>query len=571
VPTIADSLQDRIPRLNPLPAAPRAAGRDLLAGVLLAAFVVPVGMAYARASGLAPVYGLYASVVPMAVYGLIGPSRLLVLGPDSSLAPLIAATVIPLAGGGPGRTVVLAAALAIGTGLLSVAAGLSGLGLLTELLSLPVRHGYLIGVALVVGIGQLPSLLGFTADGDTLALAGRAVTATVDGEWTTAVAVVGLGSLLSLIVLGRVRSQLVAVAVTVAVVIVGVRLLDPAAVPVIGTLPRGLPRPSLPAIDRSDLGPLALGSLGVALVSFADTSVLSQSYASRETTRVDPNRELVALGLANIGCGLFQGFPVSGSSSRTPVLESAGARSQLAGLAAAATVLGLIVVAPGVLSSLPTATLAAVLLLAVSRLIRWRDARLLLVTRPTEFVLSMLSAGAVVVAGPLWGIGLAVVISLLLFVRRAWRPYTTSLVRIHGRKGYHDADRHPEGRRVPGLLLYRFGAPLFFANAEVFRRDLLDRVAAAGPGLRRVVLAAEPVTDIDATADQVLLEVRAELAERGIELAFAELKGVVRDRLERSGTVDVIGADRFFPTVGRAVRDHVKTHGVDWVDWEDDE
>lgn len=566
---VADILTERLPRPNRSWSTGRDLADDLLAGALLAVFMVPVGMAYARAAGVPPVNGLYASVVPMAIYAVIGPSRLLVLGPDSSLAPLIAATVAPMAAGSPDRAVVLAAALAAGTGLLSIAAGMGGLGLLTELLSLPVRRGYLTGVAVVVIVGQLPTLLGFAASGDTVPLLLSSIGATVRAEWTAPTALFGLGSLVVLVVVARLRSNLVAVAVTVIGGTVAARLVGSDGLALVGDVPRGLPIPSLPLIERSDLGPLAVGAVGIALVSFADTSVLSQAYAVRHGSRVDPNRELVALGLANVGCGLFQGFPVSGSSSRTPVLESAGARSQLAGLTAAAAVLVLLVVVPQTLSTLPLATLAAVLIVAVSRLVQWREARDLLASRPHEFVLSLLSAVGVVVAGPLWGIGVAVVISLLLFLQRVWRPHTTSLVRIDGRKGYHDAERHPEGRRIPGLLLYRFDAPLFFANAEVFRRDLLARVGAEGDDLIRVVVAAEPMTDIDATADEVLVGVHDELADRGIELAFAELKGVVRDRLDRTGTTARIGRDNFHPTVGRAVQDHVRRSGVDWTDWDD--
>ncbi|MGI9596666.1 MAG: SulP family inorganic anion transporter [Acidimicrobiales bacterium] len=560
-----------MPKLNRLrPPDRRALVREVGAGMVLSVFLIPVGMAYAQASGLPPITGLYASAAPMLAYGLIGPSRIMVLGPDSSLAPLILATVVPLSAGDADRAVVIAAAMAIGTGLLSLAAGLGGLGLLTELLSMPVRYGYLLGVAVVVTIGQLPTLFGIEADGDTVVRAVEVGRALLAGRGDLTTAAVGLVSLLALVVLRRVWSDMAAVAVTVGVAIVATRVVGvPDNLEVIGPLPRGVPIPSFPTIGRADLGSVAIGAVGIALVSFADTSVLSQSYAARNQGRVDPNRELVALGLANLTCGFFQGFPVSGSSSRTPVLESAGARSQLAGLVAAGALLLVVAVAPNTLATLPLATLVAVLLVAVSNLVQWRTAQRLLADWPLEFVMSMVCAVGVVVAGPLWGIGLAVAISLLLFLQRAWRPHTTTLVRVDGMKGYHDADRHPEGRQIPKVLLYRFDAPLFFANAEVFRRDLMDRVAAAGPNLTTVVIAAEPVTGVDATADLAIRAARDELAEQGIELGFAELKGVVRDRLERSGTVELLGADRFHPTVGRAVHDHVRRQGVDWVDWED--
>jgi len=563
------SLGARLPRLNPV-VSRRNMRSDFVAGILLSLFLVPVGMAYAQASGLAPIHGLYATIAPMIVYALFGPSRLLVLGPDSSLAPLIAASILPLSGGDPQRAAALAAALALGTGLLSFAAGFGGLGLLTELLSLPIRHGYLVGVAVVVAVGQLPTLLGVDAGGDTISVFADVVTGVANRELDTPTALAGLLSLAALIILARLRSNLFAVAVTVIGAIVATRLLGLGdELDVVGTLPRGAPAPALPSIDRSDLGPLAVGALGIAMVSFTDTSILSQSYASREARHVDPNRELVALGLANVACGFFQGFPVSGSSSRTPVLESAGARTQAAGLVAALSVLLLISLAPGALSTLPLATLAAVLIVAVSKLVDPRTARGLLRSRPGEFWLGLICAAGVVVAGPLWGIGIAVGISVLVFLSRAWRPHTTTLVRVDGLKGYHDSERHPEGRQVPGLLLYRFDAPLFFANAEVFRADLTERVGQAGPGLKRVVITAEPITDVDATADHTLLAVHDELKDQGIELCFAELKGVVRDRLARSGTVEAIGRENFHRTVGQAVRAHVRRHDVDWVNWDE--
>lgn len=561
------SVGARLPQLNRV-VSRQGFTRDLVAGVLLSLFLVPVGMAYAQASGLAPIHGLYATIAPMVVYGLFGPSRLLVLGPDSSLAPLIAATVLPLASGDPQQAATLAAALAIGTGLLSLAAGLGGLGLLTELLSLPIRHGYLVGVAVVVAVGQLPTLLGVEADGDTVSVFVDTVTSLAKLELDTATAWAGLLSLAGLIVLGRLRSNLFAVAATVIVAIVATRVLGAAdELDVVGTLPRGAPSPTWPGFGWGELGSLAIGAFSIALISFTDTSILSQSYASREARHVDPNRELVALGLSNVACGLFQGFPVSGSSSRTPVLESAGARTQAAGLVAAISVLAVISTAPGALSTLPLATLAAVLIVAVSKLVDPRSARVLLRSRPGEFWLGVICAAGVVVAGPLWGIGIAVGISLLVFLRRSWRPHTTVLVRVDKLKGYHDSERHPEGRQIPGLLLYRFDAPLFFANAEVFRNDLTDRIHEAGPGLKRVVITAEPITDIDATADRALLDVRDELEEQGIELCFAELKGVVRDQLIRSGTVETIGRENFHPTVGQAVRAHLRDHDVDWVNW----
>jgi MFS superfamily sulfate permease-like transporter len=261
---------------------------------------------------------------------------------------------------------------------------------------------------------------------------------------------------------------------------------------------------------------------------------------------------------------------VSGSSSRTPVAVSAGARTQLTGAVAAVLIAFLLLVAPGALRTLPTATLAAVVIAAVVELFEVRGVVQLARTRRAEFVFSMVALVGVVVLGVIWGVGLAVGISLLALIQKAWRPYTTTLVRVDGMKGYHDSKRHPEGRQIPGLRLFRFDAPLFFANAELFRDEVLALVGAPSPA-RWIVVTAEPITDIDATADEMFVELHRELADRGVVLAFAELKGVVRDRLERSGTTKVIGIDHFFPTIGQAVHAYVDTTGIDWVDWEDED
>lgn len=550
--------------------------RDVVAGLVLTAFLVPVGMAYAQASGLPPVYGLYATIVPLLAYALFGPSRILVLGPDSSLAPLIAATILPLALGDPDRAVALAGAMAVGTGVLCLVAGLARFGFVTELLSMPVRYGYLNGIVVVVMVSQLPVLLGVDINGGaTLTKLGQTVRAVVEGRVGTVSLVIGLTSFVGIVAVRRVAPRVPGVLIAVLGSMVAVKLFDLRdRLVLVGELPSGLPVPTVPTLSWSDVGPIAVGAFTVAVVALTDTSVLSRSLAARRDQRIDPDQELVALGVANLASGFTQGFAVSASSSRTPVAESAGARTQLTGVVAAGVVAVLLVVAPGALRDLPTATLAAVVIAAVVELLEVRGVVRLARTRRSEFVFSMVALVGVVVLGVLWGVGLAVGISLLALIQKAWRPYSATLVRVDGVKGYHDADRHPEGRRIPGLVLYRFDAPLFFANAELFRTEILDEMQRAaaldGEPVRWVVVTAEPVTDVDATADQMLVELCRELAGNGVVLAFAELKGVVRDRLERSGTLDRIGRNRFFPTIGQAVRDYVGSTDADWVDWEDD-
>lgn len=545
---------------------------DVVAGLVLTAFLLPVGMAYAQVAGVPPVHGLYATIVPLVVYALLGPSRVLVLGPDSSLAPLIAATVLPLAMGDPERAVFVAAAVAVGAGAICLLAGLARFGFVTELLSIPVRHGYLNGVVAVVIVSQVPVALGIEIEAaNTVERADRTVRSLLDGEARALPLVIALASFVGIVALRRVVPWLpgVLIAVVASIAVVAVFDLE-GDLDLVGTLPAGLPSIVVPELRWADVGPIAVGSLTVALVALTDTSLLSRAFAARRGQRVDPDRELVALGAANLATGFAQGFGVSASSSRTPIAIASGARTQLTNVIAAAAIAVLLVGAPGALRLLPTATLAAVVIAAVSELFEVRALRQLARTRPTELVLSLVAFAGVVLLGVVWGVAIAVAFSLLALIQRAWRPYTTTLVRVRGRKGYHDAARNPDGRQIPGLALYRFDAPMFFANAALFREQVIELTTRRGDPVRWVVVAAGSITEVDATADQMLLELHDELEELGVTLAFAELRGVVRDRLERSGTHAVIGPERFFPTVGRAVSAYVDETGTDWVDWEDE-
>jgi high affinity sulfate transporter 1 len=544
---------------------------DLTAGLVLTCLLVPAGMAYAEASRLPPVNGLYATFAALVAYFIVGPSRILMVGPDSSLTPVIAATIAPLAVAGSARATDLAAALAVLVGALMLGGALARFGFLTELLSKPVRYGYLNGIALTIVVSQLPKLCGFsTGASDVVDGIRRFARGVTDGEVDAVALGIGLGSILALVLLRRLV-PLVPGALAVVLASIGVVVafgLD--GIPLVGDLPRGIPSPHIPDLRMGDWRQLVGGAVGVAVVAFADTSVLSRALALRARSRVDPNHELGAVGMSNIAAGMFQGFPVSSSATRTPVAESAGARTQLTGLVGAATVLLLLVAFPSAFRNLPSATLAAIVIVAALGLLEIAGMQRLALQRRSEFLLSLVAFLGVALLGVLPGIGLAVALSLLNFVRKSWRPHTAELVRVSGEKGYHDAERHPDGRRVPGLLLYRFDAPLFFANAEEFRSGLMERIDGASSPVRRVVVSAEPVTDIDATGAEVLEELLDDLDARGIELAFAELKGTVRDHLVPYGIVDRLGPDRFYETVGRAVKDFVAGTGVAWTDWEDE-
>jgi high affinity sulfate transporter 1 len=538
---------------------------------MLAALLVPVGMGYAEAAGLPAIYGLYATIAPLVVYAVIGPSRVLVLGPDSALAAVIAAVILPLAAGDQARAVSLAGMLAILTGSICAIAAIGRVGFVTDLLSLPIRYGYLNGVALTVAVSQLPKLFGFSVDTQGLwSTADAFARGVIHGDTVVPALAIGAGSLALLVVLKRVAPAVPGALVAMIVGIGAVALWDLAAhgVPVVGRLPRGLPGFVFPDTTLADLWPLLVGAFGISLVALADTSVLSRTLATREGAFVDPNDELFALGGANVAAGLFQGFPVSSSASRTPAAMAAGARTQLTPLIGAGLIACMLVVAPGLLRELPLAVLAAVVIDAAWGLAEIGGVRRLARLRRSEFLLSMGSFGAVALLGVLPGIFVAILLSLGNFIRRAWRPHAAVLGRVEDLKGYHDVARFPEAKLIPGLLLYRFDAPLFFANAAGFRKGLMEEIDRARP-VRWVVVAAEPMTDVDSTAEAVLSEFLDELAALGVELAFAEMKDPVKDRLRRSGLMDRIGQDRFFPTMGVAVAAYLAHSGVEWVDWEE--
>ena len=548
--------------------------KDVTAGLVLTALLVPAGMGYATAAGLPPITGLYATIIPLLAYAIFGPSRILVLGPDSSLAPLIAASVIPLAGNDPQTAVRLAGVLSILAGVMCVIAGLARFGFITDVLSKPVRYGYMNGIALTVIVSQLPKLLGFSVDSDGLigqiADVARGI---ADGATNpTALAIGGAGIA---VILGckrwapRVPGVLLCV-VGATVLTWALDLAERRDLSVVGEVPRGLPAPALPRASWDEIRHLLMGAVGIALVSFADTSVLSRTFAVRHNEDVDADQEMIALGAANVATGFFRGFPISSSSSRTPVAEQAGSRSQLTGVVGAAAIVVILVAVPGLVRHLPTTALAAVVITAALGLFEIGGVVRLWRMRRSEFALSMVCFLGVAFLGVIEGIFIAVGLALANFIKRAWSPYDAVLGRVDGLKGYHDITRFPEARQVPGLLLYRWDAPLFFANADVFEERVRKAILQAPEAVRRVMVTAEPMTDVDTSAAEMLERLHAELGAEGVELAFAEMKHPVLDRLEAYGLADLLGRENFHPTIGAAVRDYVSDTGVPWVDWEED-
>lgn len=541
--------------------------KDVTAGIVLSTILIPIGMGYARASGLPAVCGIYATIVPLFVYALFGQSRILVLGPDSSLSAIIAATILPLAGQNIERAITLAGILSILSGVMCILAGVIKFGFITDLLSKPIRYGYLNGIALTLIVGQLPTLLGFTIDGTGLIGKTAGLIQGIVNQklnWTA----FALGAAcLGLILLSKVRSlKIPAVLLAVVGTTLAVTMFDLSAkcgVPVVGALVPGFPAFRMPAVSVEEVQSLFAGAIAIALVSFADMSVVSRAFAGRGGYNVDDNQELIALGAANVATGCFSGFSVSASASRTPVAESAGGKTQVTCLVAALGILLVLVFAPTLLCNLPNSVLAAIVIAACFSLVQVSAVRRLYRLRPIEFCFSMISFLGVALIGVIQGVFVAIGLALLAFIWRAWRPHDAVLGRVDGLKGYHDIIRHPDAKRIPGLVLFRWDAPLFFANARIFHEHVLKSIAEAPTPVKWVVVAAEPVTDIDITAADMLAELNSELRAAGIELRFAEMKGPAKDELKRYGMFALFSLDHFYPTLGQAVDGYLEASKLD--------
>ncbi|CCK31665.1 sulfate transporter [Streptomyces davaonensis JCM 4913] len=543
--------------------------KDVVAGVVLTMLLVPQGMAYAELAGLPAITGLYTSVLCLLAYAVFGPSRILVLGPDSSLGPMIAATLVPLmaSGGDSGRAVALASMLALMVGVITILAGVCRLGFIADLISKPTMIGYMNGLALTILIGQLPKLFGFSTDADGLIDEAAAfVRGLADGDTVPAAVAVGGAGIVLILVLQRWLPKVPAVLVMVVLAIAATSVFDLGGhgVNLVGELPRGFPPLTFPEIRVDDIAPLLAGALGIALVSLADTISNATAFASRTGQEVRGNEEMTAIGAANVAAGLFQGFPVSTSGSRTAVAERAGARSQLTGVIGAGLIILMLVLLPGLFRNLPQPALAAVVITASLSLADLSGTVRLWKQRRAEFLLSIAAFLGVALLGVLPGIAVAVGLSILNVFRRAWWPYNTVLGRVPDLPGFHDVRSYPQAERLPGLVIHRFDGPLFFANAKSFRNEIM-RLSRAEPRPRWVLIAAEPITDVDTTASDELEELDEVLNAHGISLVFAELKDPVRRKIERYGLTRTIDPAHFFPTLEAAVAAYRAETGAQWT------
>ena len=548
---------------------PALLGKDLVAGVVLTTLLVPQGMAYAELAGLPPITGLYTTILGLLGYALFGPSRVLVLGPDSALGPMIAATVLPLvmAGGDPDAAVAYASMLALMVGAITVLAGVFRLGFVADLLSRPTQMGYVNGLALTILVSQLPKLFGFSVDGTGLIDEAVAfVRAVQDGETVAAALAVGVACLALILVLQRLwpRFPSVLASVVLAIAAVAVFDLEARGVSLVGELPAGFPPFTIPGVPVADLALLLAGALGIALVSLTDTISTASVFADKTGDEVDGNREMVGVGAASLAAGLFQGFPVSTSGSRTAVAYQSGARTQVSGLVGAAAIVGLLVVAPGLLRNLPQPALAAVVIAASLSLANIAGVRRLRRQRRSDFVLAVVAFLSVALLGVLYGIAVAVLLSILNVFRRVWWPHQAMLGRTEGMRGFHDTEYRPTAEHLPGLAIYRFDAPLLFANARTFR-DQVRRIIDTEPRPTWLIVAAEPITDVDTTAADMLEDLDADLAAGGTRLVFAELKDAVRQKIERYELTHNIRDNRFYPTVRTAVEAYEAETGASWT------
>jgi high affinity sulfate transporter 1 len=542
--------------------------KDVVAGLVLVTLLVPQGMAYAELAGLPPITGLYTSILCLLGYAVFGPSRILVLGPDSSLGPMIAATLLPLLGahGDPARAIELASALAILVGAFMVLGGLLRLGFVADLLSKPTMIGYMNGLALTILVGQLPKLFGFSVDANGFVEELKGFVRGVgDGKTVGAALAVGVFGLVAILLLQRILPKVPGVLAAVVLSIGAAQLFALAdhGVKLVGTLPKGFPPLTVPNLELSDLALLLGGALGIAVVALADTIATASAFAERTGQELNGSQEMIGIGAANIGAGLFQGFPVSTSGSRTAVAEQAGARTQVTGVVGAVAIGLMLVLVPGLLRNLPQPTLAAVVIAASLSLADLPGTVRLWRQRRSDFFLCVAAFLGVVLVGVLQGIAIAIALSILSVFRRTWWPYQAVLGRAPGVPGYHDLASYPDAERLPGLVIFRFDAPLVFANTRTFR-DRIMKLAAAEPKPRWIIVAAEPITDVDTTAADMLEDLDEAINAQGISLVFAELKDPVRRKIERYELTRTIDPSHFFPSLSAAIEAFRRETGAEW-------
>lgn len=526
---------------------------DVVAGVTVAAYLIPQVMAYAGVAGLPPVAGLWSAAVALVAYAVFGSSRRLSIGPESTTALLTAAAVAPLAAGDPRRYATLAAALAAMVGLVCLVAWFARLGFLADALSRPVLVGYMAGVAVLMVASQLGTLTGAQVTGDSFRSYLSSYRAHM-GDTRIATPILAAAVLLFLIVAGRAapKAPVPLIAVALAVVAVAALGLDHRGVALVGDIPTGLP-PAPAGVSLSDLGHLVVPSIGLAIVAYTDNVLTGRAFALRHHEETDASRELLALAVANVAAGAAHGFPVSSSGSRTAIGDAVGARSQMHSLVVVAVVALTVGVFEPVLSAFPRAALGALVVWAAMRLVDVAEFKRIGRFRRSELILALATTASVLLLDVLVGVLVAVGLSILDLMRRVARPHDGVLGYVPGVAGMHDIDDYPDAHLVPGLVVYRYDSPLFFANADDFVHRALAALDESEGETYWFVLNAEANVQIDVTALDALDDLRRRLQARGVVFALARAKHELMIDLDRAGFTDRLDEDRVYPTLPTAV------------------
>ncbi|MBX7432162.1 sulfate permease [Mycobacterium sp. Y57] len=549
----ATRVTDALPGLANFRGYPRAAWRgDVLGGLTVAAYLVPQALAYATLAGLPPVTGLWAALPPLVIYAFLGSSRQLSIGPESTTALMTAVVLASTVGAADSAR--YAATLALLVGVVCVVAGLLRLGFLANLLSRPVLAGYMAGIAVMMVASQLGRLAGVSVSGESVTAQLRSFFAEIHQlHWPTVT--LGVSVLVLIFAIDRWAPRLPGplIGVLVATALVAVFALSRNGIAVVGAIPSGFPAPVWPAVSGEAVRDLAVPALGIAVVAFSDNVLTARAFAARTGAEIDPHAELRALGVCNLVAGVFRGFPISSSGSRTALAHAAGARTQMYSLVVFVVVTGALLVGGNVMAAIPSAALGALVVFAATKLVDVAEFRRLAQFRRSELLIALATTVAVIAFGVLYGVVVAIGLSVADLLRRLAHAHDSVQGLVPGLAGMHDVDDYPEAAVIPGLLVYRYDAPLFFANAADFRRRALAAVDQSAPPVHWFVLNAESNVEVDLTALSALEQLRVECQRRGIVFAMARVKQDLRDALAAADLLDKIGPDRIFATLPTAV------------------
>lgn len=528
---------------------------DAAAAITVFAILIPSALAYGELAGFEPVVGLYAALAAMIVYALLGSSRQLIVGPDSTIAIIVATVVAPMAGGDFARYAALAAALAISVGFICLLAGHFKFGFVADFLSKPILTGYITGTALIVIASQMGKLFGITLVNDDFFAKILELITKLDQTNLLTLAL-GLATIAALVMLKRFTPRIPGpLAVVVgAIAISSIFQLADLGVSVVGQIPGGLPMPQIPQVSLGDLRKLLPAALAISILIFSDEVLIARVFARKNHYEINTNQELIALGAMNVSSGLFQSFATAASSSRTVVNDNSGGKSQVVGLISAGLVVVFLLFFTSLLQSLPTVVLGAIIIVASVNLIDIQEFRSLNLVRHSEFYLSLFTLFGVLVIGIVPGIVLAVIFSLVDFIYRIYRPCSSVLGAMDGEYGYEWIAPSSHSQLMPGLIVYGFDAPLFFANAPYLMAQIRDLVSSADQPIRCLLLDMEAVPDIDTTAADTLKEIYQELLGKGITLAIARANKHLRETMRLTGLEDLIGAGNFFPSIRSGVK-----------------